>query len=131
MKKTKLLAVLSAAMLGCCAMGGTAFAEEAEPVDYSKYQLGDITMDGVVDVEDAQLVLDCYTRFLLRCDMVSRGWITEGQLALGNVDGREESASGIISPVTVEDALIILQYYSHTMTGKYSGMTIEEYVALT
>lgn len=36
MKTTKLLAILSAAMLGCCAMGGAAFAEEAEPLDLTQ-----------------------------------------------------------------------------------------------
>ena len=53
MKLKKLFAFLSAGVLCCCALGGTAFAEETEPVDLSQYQMGDITMDGIVDLDDA------------------------------------------------------------------------------
>ena len=83
MKKTKLLAVLSAAMLGCCAMGGTAFAEVAEPVDDSQYQLGDINLDGEVDVEDAQNAVRIFTQMLVHHDIIAKGWYTEEQIAQG------------------------------------------------
>ncbi|MBR3269101.1 MAG: hypothetical protein IKI58_10335, partial [Oscillospiraceae bacterium] len=64
MKLRKLFAFLSAAVLGCCTLGGTAFAEETEPVDLSQYQMGDITMDGQVDLDDAQLALRTYVFML-------------------------------------------------------------------
>ncbi len=130
MKKTKLLAVLSAAMLGCCAFGGTAFAEETEPVDYSQYQLGDITMDGVVDVEDAQVALQIYTDRLALIDVIAKGHYTEEQIALGNVDGITDDIFGILSPVSIDDAYFILLYYSERLSEKKPEMPLDEYVAV-
>ena len=134
MKKTKLLAVLSAAMLGCCAMGGTAFAEETEPVDYSKYQLGDITMDGVVDVEDAQFMCQVYVQCLVAYDPVEEGWVTEQQIALGNIDRQVKTATynevTCVFPIDLEEAMCVLQYYTDSISGKLDGKTLEEYTAL-
>ena len=130
MKKTKLLAVLSAAMLGCCAMGGTAFAEEAEPVDYSKYQLGDITMDGNIDIADAQLALQIYTDLLAQRDIFASGYLTEERLALGNVDGVDDYVCGTVSPVSIEDAYLILYYYSERLCEKIPEIPMDKYVAL-
>ncbi len=128
MKKNKLFAALSAAMLGCCAMGGTAFAEETEPVDYSKYQLGDINLDGVVDVEDAQIALRLYTEYLAGRTVEEsclRNGITAEQAKLGNIVNETYSGDEL---VTVEDAFLILVYYNDRLCGKTGGDTITEYV---
>ena len=128
MKKTKLLAVLSAAMLGCCAMGGTAFAEEAEPVDYSKYQMGDINLDGVVDIEDAQLVQKYYTVTLAKWPLdttLAFLNITEEQLVLGDIV-REQYY--VVDTVYVVVAQLILCYYTDKLCDKAKGKTLPEYV---
>ena len=125
MKKTKLFAVLSAAMLGCCAMGGTAFAEEAEPVDYSKYQLGDINLDGEVDVDDAQFALQCYSdslahqRFksapyeqqLLAC---SKGFIIISHREYPDT-GETEDVPRVLD---VDDVNPIMKYYVNHLAKK-------------
>ncbi|MBQ8921362.1 MAG: hypothetical protein IJ060_04275 [Oscillospiraceae bacterium] len=129
MKIKKLLAVLSAAMLSCCALGGTAFAEETEPVDYSQYQLGDITMDGKIDIEDAQLALQIYTDLLAQRDIFASGYITKERLALGDVDGIDEYICGTVSPVSIEDAYLILCYYSDRLCEKIPEIPMDEYSA--
>ena len=135
MKIKKLFAVLSAAMLGCCALGGTAFAEEAEPVDYSQYQLGDITMDGVVDVDDAQLALQCcadsyaevtyrsatYEQQLLAC---AKGFITVGYREYPDT-GESENTYHIVE---VEDAQSILEYYVDAIAKK-TDQTFDEWIS--
>ena len=129
MKKTKLFAVLSAAMLGCCAMGGTAFAEEAEPVDYSQYQLGDINLDGEVDVEDSQYALQIYVDMMIGQDYMAMGWYTEEQIALGNVDGEfSEGCDGSLLPVDCADAQWILRYYTDKIAQKIGQQAAEEYI---
>ena len=129
MKKTKLLAALSAAMLGCCAMGGTAFAEETEPVDYSKYQLGDVTLDGVVDVDDAQYALQICTDMMACYDVIAKGWYTEEQIALGNVDGKySDTGYGPILPVDCDDVQLILMYYTDKLSQKIGEQAAEEYI---
>jgi len=134
MKKTKLFAVLSAAMLGCCAMGGTAFAEEAAPVDYSKYQLGDITMDGEVDIEDAQLALQCYTLSLAELQQ----HIPYEQQLLGCVKGYtvtkiiEDEDGNIVkqNPFVLDliDSMIILVYYADSLAEKGTAGFNEELI---
>ena len=129
MKKTKLFAVLSAAMLGCCAMGGTAFAEETEPVDYSKYQLGDVTLDGVVDVDDAQYALQIYADMMVGQDYIAKGWYTEEQIALGNVDGKySDTCDGWLLPVDCDDVQLILRYYTDKLAQKIGQQAAEEYI---
>jgi len=129
MKKTKLLAVLSAAMLGCCAMGGTAFAEVAEPVDDSQYQLGDINLDGEVDVDDAQYAQTIFTQMLACHDVIAKGWYTEEQIALGNVDGKYlDTGDGWLLPVDVEDAQLILMYYTDKLAQKIGQQAADEYI---
>ena len=129
MKKTKLFAVLSAAMLGCCAMGGTAFAEVAEPVDYSQYQLGDINLDGEVDVDDAQYAQTIFTQMLACHDVIAKGWYTEEQIALGNVDGKySDTCDGWLLPVDCDDVQLILRYYTDKLAQKIGQQAAEEYI---
>ena len=135
MKKTKLFAVLSAAMLGCCAMGGTAFAEETEPVDYSQYQLGDITMDGVVDVEDAQLALQCYTNALAHHPFEQ---IPYEQQLLGCVKkfvvsyhieyAQEDCTRDSIEVITVEEVQSITEYYVQCGLAEKTDMPYEKWL---
>ncbi|MBQ8921363.1 MAG: hypothetical protein IJ060_04280 [Oscillospiraceae bacterium] len=132
MKTTKLLAILGAAMLSCCALGGAAFAEETEPVDYSQYQLGDITMDGVVDVEDVHLMADAYTYCLAWKNPVEYGIVTEQQIKLGNIDRQsfiETNKHGdtIEFPIDLSEALCVLMYYTDSLAQKLNGKTLEEY----
>ncbi|MBQ8920553.1 MAG: hypothetical protein IJ060_00110 [Oscillospiraceae bacterium] len=129
MKIKKLLAILSAVMLGCCALGGTAFAEETEPVDYSQYQLGDINLDGEVDIEDAQIAQQFYTDYYLAkkplgTTLASHG-ITEEQLKLGDIINYTNVTD---YPVTIEDAYLILSYYTDQLSLKAEGDTISVYV---
>ncbi|MBR3269098.1 MAG: hypothetical protein IKI58_10320 [Oscillospiraceae bacterium] len=130
MKLRKLFAFLSAGVLCCCALGGTAFAEETEPAAPQEYQLGDITMDGEINIDDAQLALRVYTWMLSHVDPVQKHFVTEEQLALGNVDGIESNVNGITSPIDLDDATFILYYYTDALAYKTEGMNIEEYIAL-
>ncbi|MBQ8921509.1 MAG: hypothetical protein IJ060_05030 [Oscillospiraceae bacterium] len=135
MKTTKLFAVLSAAMLGCCALGGTAFAEEAEPVDYSQYQLGDVTMDGKVDIEDAQLALQCYTdalayrpfdytpyeQQLLAC---VKGFVVSYHIEYAQEDRTRDS----IEVITIEEVQSISEYYVQCGLAKKSDLPYEKWL---
>ena len=129
MKLKKLFAFLSAGVLCCCALGGTAFAEETEPVDLSQYQMGDINMDGVIDINDAQLALNVYKMMIAHADPVQEGMLTEEQLALGNVDGIESIINGKAAPVDRYDAYFILRYYTETLSHSISGITVDQFVA--
>jgi len=127
MKKTKLLAVLSAAMLGCCAMGGAAFAEETEPVDYSKYQMGDINLNGEVDIDDAQIALRLYTEYLVGRtaeESYLRNGITAEQAKLGDI----VSYKGTDLSNDLSDAFYILSYYADNLSRKNAEETVSEYV---
>ncbi len=135
MKIRKLLAILCAAMLGCCAFGGAAFAEGTEPVDYSQYQLGDITMDGVVDVEDVQLALDCctdslalrpfyhipYEQQLLAC---AKGFVVLYHIEYAQEDRTRDS----IEVITIAEVQSILQYYAQCGLAKKSDLSYEQWV---
>ncbi len=134
MKIRKLLAILCAAMLGCCAFGGTAFAEGTEPVDYSQYQLGDITMDGVVDVEDAQLALQCFTEALAHQPfkyipyeqqllVCARGFTIKTHW----VYPQENSSFDITYIIDIEDVQSILNYYSDSLSNK-TTLSYEEWI---
>ncbi|MBQ8921356.1 MAG: hypothetical protein IJ060_04245 [Oscillospiraceae bacterium] len=125
MKTKKTLAILGAAMCSCCAMGGGAFAEETKPVDYSQYQLGDITMDGIVDVDDAQLALQCYADTLAVLPFKN---IPYEQQLLGCVRGftttatrvypEEERTEVVTTVINVIDAQSILMYYVDDLAQK-------------
>ncbi|MBQ8921357.1 MAG: hypothetical protein IJ060_04250 [Oscillospiraceae bacterium] len=134
MKTKKILAILGAAMCSCCAVGGAAFAEETEPVDYSQYQLGDITMDGIVDVDDAQLALQCYTLSLAELPQ----HIPYEQQLLGCVKGYTrtyviEDENGTIvrrNPYVADllDSTMILVYYADSLAEKGTAGFDEELI---
>ena len=134
MKLKKLFAFLSAGVLCCCALGGTAFAEETEPVDLSQYQMGDITMDGIVDLDDAQLALKCYVHSLAGKELL----IPYEQQLLGCIRGYVQTERVVdendqvlfINQIIIDvtDAQEILDYYVATL-AKSTELTLEEYVA--
>ena len=72
----------------------TIVVEEPE----SEYELGDVNMDGVIDTQDANLVVSYY---------YGSEELTEEQLALADVDG-----NGIID---TQDANLIVSYYYGTI----------------
>ncbi len=127
MKIRILFAILCAAMLGCCAFGGTAYAEETKTLDLTQYQMGDINLDGEVDVEDAQIALIISAHNLAQrapeTYLDSLG-ITEEQMLLGDVirDARESA-----DRIDADDAQQILIYYCDKLSGKSTGETIGEY----
>lgn len=131
--KKKIFAAMCAAILGCCASAGTASAAENAPVDYSKYQLGDITMDGIVGIEDAQLALQTYV-FEMAC--VDSGIPYEQQL-LGCVKGftiiesREYPAENKKTEknqvINALDAQVILMYYVDAL-AKQTDLSFEAWV---
>ena len=125
MKLRKLFAFLSAAVLGCCTLGGTAFAEETEPVDLSQYQMGDITMDGQVDLDDAQLALRTYVFMLAQKDVKECLGVTEEQIKLADVIRYSTEKN---SHLDAADAHVILEYYTDQLSGKYTVESITEYI---
>ncbi len=125
MKLRKLFAFLSAGVLCCCALGGTAFAEETEPVDLSQYQMGDITMDGIVDLDDAQLALKTYVFMLAQKDVKECLGVTEEQIKLADVIRYSTEKN---SHLDVADAMVILEYYTDQLSGKYTVESITEYI---
>lgn len=104
--KKKIFAMLSAAAMLCGCLAAPASAAEAKD-----YQMGDVNMDGVVDITDAQLALEEYvTNFTLGTHCFN-----EVQLVLGNVDGKSKYEE---RPVDIADCLIILQYYTIHLTAE-------------
>lgn len=131
--KKKIFAAMCAAVLGCCTLAGTASAAENAPVDYAAYQLGDITMNGVVDIEDAQLALQTYVFAMAKEDP---GIPYEQQL-LGCVKGftvtesreypEENKKTETHTVVNVTDAQVILLYYLAVLS-KQTNLSLEEWV---
>lgn len=77
-------------------------------VPVSAYQRGDVTGDGDVSIEDAQIVLKEYTE----CLSGRKPTFTGKQKTAADIDG-----SGTVS---VEDAQLILKYYTeNTVAGKH------------
>ncbi|MBR3269100.1 MAG: hypothetical protein IKI58_10330 [Oscillospiraceae bacterium] len=125
MKLRKLFAFLSAGVLGCCALGGTAFAEETEPVDLSQYQMGDINMDGQVDLDDAQLALRTYVFMLAQKDVKECLGVTEEQIKLADVISYSTEKNSYLDAA---DAQVILEYYTDQLSEKSTADTISEFI---
>ena len=107
--KKKILAILSAAVLGCCALTAPAFAEEtAAPETEQTYQLGDVDMDGEITAKDAQRTLMAYARMIVGNPTL----LTDEQIELSHVLGLETPGK-----VYVVDAQLILQYSVRKLAG--------------
>lgn len=112
--------VLAGAMLCTGIPALTASAEE------TTYQLGDVTMDGKIDMDDAILILRYYVRetFMGETDLLN-----DEQRALADVEHTIYPTTSTGSPITVTDARMVLIYYVTTSVLGYSNLTMEEFVA--
>ncbi|MBR6106510.1 MAG: hypothetical protein IKQ39_00725 [Oscillospiraceae bacterium] len=108
--KKKIFAILSAAVLGCCALTAPAFAEETQaPETEQTYQLGDVDMDGEITAKDAQRTLLGYVRMLAGHPDV---FMTDEQIELSHVFGLETPGQ-----LYAVDALFILHYSVRKLAG--------------
>lgn len=99
-----LLNRVTAALMGLLEEQGTiTYPDYAYP--HAKW--GDINEDGVVDVEDAVLVLTAYAKKAAGRENSLRYW----QLIQGDVNGT-------LDDLTVEDAVAILTYYAKNAAGQ-------------
>lgn len=104
-----LLNRVTAALMGLLEKQGTiTYPDYAYP--HAKW--GDINEDGVVDVEDAVLVLTAYAKKAAGRENSLRYW----QLIQGDVNGT-------LDDLTVEDAVAILTYYAKNAAGQEATFT--------
>ena len=109
----KVFAALAAVMMLLVCMAAPVSAAEAEP----KYQMGDVNMDGRVDLTDSMQALAYY------CECISflESSLTPQQLVLGNVDGKtdliwkDESKPALVG---LSDAMLILDYYTESLVSE-------------
>ena len=105
----KILAMLSAAVLGCCMLTAPAFAaDEAAQETEQTYQLGDVDMDGEVTAKDAQLALKLYVHSIALFNPFQ--FVTEEQYNLANIVHLDDS-------LTVADFYIDEKGYRCTIPG--------------
>ena len=116
--KKKLFAALAAGTMLCGMLTAPVSAAE------TNYQMGDVNMDGAVDLADAQEAL----QFWCTSIAYKQGKLTPEQQALGNVDGEITTiawARGRIdTPISVVDAQILLIYYTRHMSRP--DLTLED-----
>lgn len=119
--KKKLFAAITAGAMLCGMLTIPVSAAES-------YQKGDVNMDGIVDVKDAQLALEDYVEGL--CGR--RSELTDEQRNLGNVTGKTDI---IIMPVSqtefelvidIIDAQLILRYYTEYLLDE--SLTMDDYL---
>ena len=107
--KKKLFAALAAGTMLCGMLTAPVSAEE------TNYQMGDVNMDGAVDVADAQIVLEDYVKVIagLRVRM------TPEQMKLASITNLPSvSWYGETYPFCVLDAQVILNYATMKSTAK-------------
>ena len=90
--KKRMIAALSSAAILCGIFSIPAYAAE------TKYEMGDVNMDGVVDLKD---VLDEFTEYNYQVAELGH-FLTSEQLELARLYGGEE--------VTLDDVIILLTY---------------------
>ena len=102
MMKKKLFAAIAAGAMLCGMLTAPVSAAET-------YQKGDVNMDGVIDVEDAQLVLQEFTWAMVGIDY----GLTNEQLELASIVGKTTKIyrSEKEIPIGLLDANVILLYY--------------------
>jgi len=123
--KKKLFAVIAAAMTGLCCLAAPVSAEQT-------CKMGDVNMDGEIDLGDAQLALKEYTVCTLG---QKEHWLPEEQIGLAMVADRSKL---VIDPeqdylhrasdyfkdhVSLNDANAILQYFG--LASAYPSMPDE------
>jgi hypothetical protein len=116
--KKKLFAAMAAGALLCGMLTAPVSAAET-------YQKGDVNMDGIVDVADAQLVLQEYTFALVGVDY----GLTSEQLELASITGSMTKLfnSEQVIPIGVSDANVILMYYGDQLVVDSSAADIVSY----
>ena len=89
----------------------------------AEYALGDVNMDGIIDVKDATVVLKEYACAIIELPHM----ISSEQLALADVDGCETESGYRVS---CRDSQYILQYYNAVITeiDGVEQMTISEFI---
>ena len=100
----KLFAALTASLMLCGMLTAPVSAAETD------VKMGDVNLDGVVDVADAQWILMDYVSLMCR----NKGHLTPEQRTIGNVDGKTETSRQypeIEYVASIEDAYHILRYY--------------------
>lgn len=99
--KKKLFAAITAGAMLCGMLTIPVSAAES-------YQKGDVNMDGVVDVADAQLILDTYVLFFTcgECEL------TDAQIQLASITNRttSDSSANNTIPLNISDAQVVLWY---------------------
>ena len=107
--KKKLLAAIAAGAMLCGMLTAPVSAAET-------YQKGDVNMDGIVDVADAQLVLVAYSDFIVgETDQTA---FTPEQVELATITGNQAFtwSRKYQIPFSIEDAQIILLFYLNQMS---------------
>lgn len=128
MKKRFCAALASVMMLGTALTSPVSAAET--------YQKGDVNMDGIVDVADAQLVVQDYLKLILYMD----GILTKEQRQLGNVDGKifvakaskmKPELGDVELVADVQDAQFIVLYYVEKIVidNQDNSVSIEEFIS--
>ena len=116
--KKKLFAAIAAGTMLCGMLTAPVSAAE------TNYHMGDVNMDGVVDLADTQEALQFWCTSLA----CKKGKLTPEQQALGNVDGEittiEWARGRIDTPISVVDAQILLIYYTRHMSRP--DLTLED-----
>ena len=116
--KKKLFAAIAAGAMLCGMLTAPVSAAET-------YQKGDVNMDGVVDVADAQLALLEYTFAIVGVDY----GLNSEQLELASITGSMTKIfnSEQVIPIGVSDANVIFMYYVHKQVVDSSAVDIVSY----
>ena len=116
--KKKLLAAIAAGAMLCGMLTAPVSAAET-------YQKGDVNMDGVVDVADAQLVVEAYVSYFSGKGCI----LTEAQIQLASITSR--TTTDVITnqtiSINVSDAQVILRYATDRITQLPVPDDIESY----
>ena len=125
--KKKLFAAIAAGAMFCGMLTAPVSAAET-------YKKGDVNMDGIVDVKDAQRVLEDYVELITG----NKGFLTEEQRNLGNVNGETRISTIRVSQkeyelvVDLQDAFLLLCYYTEHLTDESVtlDMILDKYLKL-
>ena len=118
--KKKLFAAIAAGAMLCGMLTAPVSAAET-------YQKGDVNMDGVVDIADAQLIQQEYTDFL--CS--NKYSFTPEQLQLSSITGITTKGvhDGAEIPFSVADAQVVFSYATDVISELSVPDTVDVYYA--
>ena len=101
--KKKLFAVIAAAMTGLCCLAAPVSAEQT-------CKMGDVNMDGEIDLGDAQLALREFTYHTL--GQKKDKWLSDEQIQLAMIVESKYRNANAMDCVDLQDAWFILKYYT-------------------